>query len=90
MKAQKPAKLDFKYVLAILITLLVIAVFGYQLSQPVPENKSPGLIAASVKPAKAVTTPKGTGAACCKASFSRSKMLSVKNSSASIAPSSIN
>ncbi len=75
----------FKYTGIIVIAVLLGLVYGYRYSQPVRKNDRP--VKASAANITTATPKKMVpGAACCKVSFSRAKMLSVKNAHSAIIP----
>lgn len=86
MKAGKQVKLDLKYVIATLIAVLFMAVFGYQFTQRGPEKHVEVLKTEAIKPTIAGSETSVRVAACCKAPNSRSRIMAVRNTITRIAP----
>jgi hypothetical protein len=87
MKSGRTAGVYFKFSGIILALILLAAFYGHRYLQPSAQNGT-GTSYVSTGVAKPAAKKMVPGAACCKASFSRSKMLSAKSTHTAIAPAS--
>ncbi|MEJ7694759.1 hypothetical protein [Daejeonella sp.] len=75
-----------KYTGIILILVILVVAYGYRNSQHSPGKDDKIVKTPTSTVSQAKTKKMAPGAACCKASFSRTKILSVKNAHTNITP----
>ncbi len=75
-----------KYAGVIFILVFLIVAYGYRNSQPSPPKDEKLVKSAAARISEPRAKKMTPGASCCKVSFSRAKMLPVKNSQSNITP----